>query len=210
MVLSLKQLGKAYQDEWIFRGIDLNLATPSTWAILGANGAGKSTLLRIMAGLSLPSMGQVLYESPDGSSVPAEEALTQATFTAPYLELPEELSLQALLRFHFSFRALLPGVDPDEIPSLLLLHDQRKQAVSEFSSGMKQRLKLGVAVLTHAPFVFLDEPLTNLDDAGVRWYHDLIEAHTANRCVVVASNRKEEYIFCEREIRVEEYKGDVY
>jgi ABC-type multidrug transport system ATPase subunit len=206
MVLSLNQLGKAYQDEWIFRGIDLQLAAPSSWAVLGPNGAGKSTLLRIMAGLSLPSTGSVSYTLADGRTLSTQEALSLCSFTAPYLELPEELSLASLLGFHFRFRRLLPALRTADLPRLLLLEGKSQQPVSRFSSGMKQRLKLGVAVLTDAPFVFLDEPLTNLDEAGVRWYRDLILTHTADRCVIVASNRPEEHDFCEREIRVADYK----
>jgi ABC-type multidrug transport system ATPase subunit len=60
-----------------------------------------------------------------------------------------------------------------------------------FSSGMQQRLKLGLAVLSDAPLLLLDEPTSHLDKAGQKWYHELLLGHIHQRTVVIATNEPE-------------------
>ena len=71
------------------------------------------------------------------------------------------------------------------------------KVISDFSSGMKQRLKLGLALMTVSDIVLLDEPLTNLDSAAKSWYHDLVEEFGNDKTLIVFSNmQEEEYNFC--------------
>lgn len=207
MELFLDRVGKSYDDESIFEEVSCHFPGVGATAILGPNGSGKSTLLRIIAGLGTPSRGRVFLQDPSGKQfLESDKLVEHCSFSAPYMELPEELTLKILLKFHFRFKSLLRGLEIQYLPELLKLKDQIDQPVHQFSSGMKQRLKLGLAVWTTAPFVLLDEPLTNLDAAGVDWYHDLIQNHTGDKHIIVASNRPDEYDFCNKVIRIEDYK----
>lgn len=78
--------------------------------------------------------------------------------------------------------------------------------ISQFSSGMKQRLKLGLALLSEVPVVLLDEPTSNLDRKGIEWYQDLIDKFGQNRILIVCSNEPREYEFCQQKIVLEDYK----
>lgn len=72
-----------------------------------------------------------------------------------------------------------------------------------FSSGMKQRVKLGLAILTDAPLLLLDEPVTALDAKSIQWYKDMINAYSMDRTILVFSNlREEEYGFCEKKFQL--------
>ena len=71
---------------------------------------------------------------------------------------------------------------------------------------MKQRVKLGLALLTDVQLVLLDEPLTNLDKAGSEWYYGLINQYGDDKIIVVGSNREDEYSFCKNHIDVLAFK----
>ena len=72
---------------------------------------------------------------------------------------------------------------------------------------MKQRVKLGLAILSDTPILLLDEPTSNLDSNAILWYQNLIQKNLENRITFVASNnQKDESFFCEREIKIEDYK----
>lgn len=203
MEIVIEDLGKRYRLDWVFRHLSLRIVTGDRLAILGVNGSGKSTLLRIMAGLTSPSEGACTYGQRTSATEPSWLLMT---FTAPYLELPEELTLEELVRHHTGFRALPEGIHRRDVPDLMGLAPFADRPVRQFSSGMKQRVRIGLAVLDQAPFLFLDEPLTNLDDHGKVWYYEMIRAHAGKKAVVVASNRTEEYPFCDRHIHMDDFK----
>ena len=80
------------------------------------------------------------------------------------------------------------------------------KTIRHFSSGMKQRVKLGLAFMSDVPVIFLDEPTTNLDVQGINWYLDHVVHHTQNQLVLLGSNVKQEYEFCENIISVSAFK----
>lgn len=207
MEISLEQIGKRYRGNWVFRGVDRCVHQAERLAVLGPNGSGKSTLLQIIAGLLLPSEGHLHLMRADGQRLSSEEHVQSISFTAPYLELPEELPLRVLLKHHFRFRSLISGLSLADLPTLWMLDREADVPVKYFSSGMKQRVKLGLALLTETPIVLLDEPLTNLDDRGREWYHDLIAHWAVDRTVIVASNREDEYVFCTSQLDIRNFSG---
>src|SRR5688572_533377 len=102
MRIELKQIGKKYNREWIFRDVDFVFEENSKTVILGPNGSGKSTLLQIISGILTPSKGELFY-TIHNKTIPVEEIFQYLSISAPYLELIEELTLQELIDFHFSF-----------------------------------------------------------------------------------------------------------
>ncbi len=202
MEISLDQIGKRFREHWIFRNLNLQLQTGDTLAILGPNGSGKSTLLQIIAGLLRPSAGSFQVTEKKAVKWSPEEYIANMSFTAPYLELPEELPLPELIKHHFRFRKLRPDIHLETLPAQWLLDGEQDRPIGEYSSGMKQRVKLGLALSTDSAVVLMDEPLTNLDDSGRDWYYDLINKYRHDRILVVASNRPEEYVFCERTLKM--------
>lgn len=205
MVISLDRIGKRFRSQWIFRHVTLELRSGDSLAILGPNGTGKSTFLQIMGGLLQPTEGQIRISGDQSSEMAGEDVIRQVSLSGPYLELPEELSLRELLGHHFRFRAIHPMLTLSELPSLWQLAQAADRPIKQYSSGMKQRVKLGLAICSSSPILLLDEPLTNLDDQGRDWYYELIKNYGQGRIQAIASNRTDETVFCGQFLHVQDY-----
>lgn len=199
MKISLEHVGKRFQRHWVFRDISHTFTAPGAYALLGPNGSGKSTLMRILAGMQTCRPGKISY-TLDGSNIPPDKLYTHISYCAPGMDIIEELTLRELLAFHFSFKRLLPGMTIDGILEQTGLERVADEPVDDYSSGMKQRVKLAQAFFSDTPVLLLDEPCTNLDEAGVSRYQTWIRDYTAGRLVIVASNDIREYAFCKERI----------
>ncbi len=205
MRIQLEQIGKKYNREWIFRGLSYTFQAGKKYAITGPNGAGKSTLLQTIAGSTVLSEGSIKY-SIAGQEILPENAFTSLSICAPYLTLIEEMTALEFLVFHQSFKCLMPGITPDTALEIIGLTTAANKQIRYFSSGMKQRIKLAQAIFSDVPVLFLDEPCTNLDETGYKLYQSLIQNYAAGKLVIVSSNDKAEYHFCEEVIDIKKYK----
>lgn len=203
--VQLEKASKRFQYEWIFKNLNLQLSQGDSLAITGGNGSGKSTLLKCLSGAVPITSGTIIFEA-DGKEITESDRYKSLSISAPYLELPEEFSLVELIDFHFKFKRPINQIQPRELIELLYLDQHITKPVSQFSSGMKQRLKLGLALFSDVPLILLDEPTSNLDKKGIAWYADLIKNHQNNRTLVVCSNEPREYEFCEQRLAMEDFK----
>lgn len=204
MNISLNNLGRRFNKEWIFQHIDYVFEDGGSYAILGPNGSGKSTLLSILMGSLTPSEGTITYQSL--KPIPVEEIYQHISFAAPYLDLVEEFSLRETIDFHFQFKRYQQGMDADAVLQLLGLNGAQDKALKHFSSGMKQRTKLALACCADTPVLILDEPTSNLDEQGVKWYHRLIEEFGRDKMIIIGSNQAHEYHFCKYQLLISDYK----
>jgi len=206
MTITLNGIGKKFSKEWIFRNLTERFETGSRTVITGRNGSGKSTLLQVIAGNIYPTEGTVSY-SLNGNTIPDTEIFRHLSVVAPYQKLIEEFTLKEMLNFHFSFKPIAGGFTIPAIIDLLAFTQAMTKPILHYSSGMKQRVKLVCALLSDTPLLLLDEPTTNLDSAGIDFYLQLIETHAKDRTILICSNMQlVESGFCEREIRIEEYR----
>ena len=205
MEIKLEHIGRRFNREWIFRGIDYTFADDNSYAVLGRNGSGKSTLLQIIAGSLTPSEGSLTY-SRTNSVLDIENIYRELSIAAPYLELIEELSLTELLEFHSRFKPFRDKLTTREIIGLLGFEKSKSKALKYFSSGMKQRTKLALAFCSETPVLLLDEPTANLDKQGFDWYLDFVGNFTSGRIVIVCSNQEHEYAFCQHHLNILDYK----
>ncbi len=208
MKISLERTGKRFLRHWVFKDISYAFTAPGSYALLGANGSGKSTLMRLIAAIQAPSAGKISYRHNDITVAP-EQIFSLISYCAPGMELVEELTLREFLNFHFAFKSIQPGITPDNIVEWTGLTEDAGKPIGEYSSGMKQRVKLAQAIFTDTPVLLLDEPCTNLDEAGVHQYQSWIEQYTENRLVIVASNDIREYTFCREHIHIGQYKNQI-
>jgi ABC-type multidrug transport system ATPase subunit len=206
MTITVDQVSKRFQQYWIFKNISFRFAAPGAYALLGLNGSGKSTLLRILAGMQAPSKGKVRFASKDGKDIEATDVFSSISFCAPGMELVEELTFRELLDFHFSFKRPVAGLNTETIIELCKLKDSANKPIADYSSGMKQRVKLAQAIFSDTPVLMLDEPCTNLDQQGVDQYRAWMEQYAKDRLVIVASNDEREFFFCKERIEIEKYK----
>jgi ABC-2 type transport system ATP-binding protein len=177
MFIALDHVSRWYGRRLALDDVSLKLE-PGRIGLLGPNGAGKSTLLKILLGLLPPSSGTgVVFDHPLGSLgngtslrravgyMPEADALVPGMRGADYVALAGELCgmprKQALRRAH-------------EVLTYLDLGEARYRKLEEYSTGMKQRLKLGQALVHDPPVLLLDEPTSGMDPAGRENMLDLL------------------------------------
>jgi ABC-type multidrug transport system ATPase subunit len=206
MQLSLQNIGKKYNQDWIFRKISMEFKHGEAYAILGSNGSGKSTLMQVISGKIIPSAGDIQYVH-HGKVIPVEDIFRYLTFSTPYQELIEEYTVPEMLSFHCQLKPLFHDIDGKEFLEVLAFPRIKNKQIRYFSSGMKQRVKLALAILSDVPMLLLDEPCANLDQQGMRWYNDLIVNYRHDRLIFVCSNHQaEETAFCSEQLSVNDYK----
>jgi ABC-type multidrug transport system ATPase subunit len=203
MQIKLNNAGKRYNRDWIFRNVNYVFSTGNKYAITGSNGSGKSTLLQVIAGSIIFNEGNIEYKNND-TLITEEEIYNYIAIATPYLELIEEMTTGEMLDFHSQFKPLTK--DPKEIIELIGLEKATNKQIRYFSSGMKQRLKLALAFFSDSSILLLDEPTTNLDSEGIQLYLKLISSYTGNKLVIISSNDKHEYDFCEEVISIADFK----
>ncbi len=205
--IQLNNIGKRFRYEWIFKSINHSFEKGQTYALLGPNGSGKSTLMKILSGHLTPSTGDIHFLN-NNKKIIADEVYPFISYSAPYIEVIEEMTLTEIIDFHSKFKPLSSGLKTSEIITLLGFKNAADKEVRFFSSGMKQRLKLALSICSNTPILLLDEPTTNLDAQGVAWYRDLISRFSdKNRLVIVASNIEHDYDFCAEKLDILDYKN---
>lgn len=197
MKIQLQNVGKKFRDVWVFQHLDFSFSHNQNYAILGANGSGKSTLMQVLAGLTLPSEGEVSY-SISGEVIEPSEVYKKIVYAAPYVQLFDQFNVEEMISVHMRFKKFYGNMTPDEVIERMMLTKHKTQPIEVFSSGMKQRLRLGLAIMSVSDVLLLDEPNTNLDEQGKNWYEALVKEFQENRTVIVSSNHQEkEYTFCD-------------
>lgn len=203
MKIVAENLGKRFNREWIFRHFSLTIEQGKTYAITGPNGSGKSTLSQVLWGQVPQTAGTLLYIDND-KPVPVTDVFRYISIATPYMDLIEEFTLDEAVAFHFKFKKPA-GVSVADVVARMELTHARDKKVAAFSSGMKQRLKLALAFYSDTPFLFLDEPTTNLDQTATAWYLANLEAQKS-RTILIASNQEHEYPPNSVKIDLSQYK----
>ncbi|MBC8066007.1 MAG: ABC transporter ATP-binding protein [Chlorobia bacterium] len=186
-MLTASNLGKRYGARWLFRGLEFDLGAGDCLAILGQNGSGKSTLLKTLASLVPPTEGKVTAPGNLGYS-----ALDMAVY--PALTAAEHLELTADLR----------GCEPrvDELLGRVGLQSAKDQQAHEFSTGMKARLKLAIAIQAKPEVLLLDEPGAGLDETGRKLIEEVVAGQLKTGAVILATNDPLERRFATLELEV--------
>lgn len=193
--IEIQGLGKAYNDRWLFRDLEITIPDNSVLAVQGPNGAGKTTLLAVLCGLIAASSGHVNVVL-DGRQVSKAERRMQLGLVSPDLKLYDGLSAVENLEFFCAVRGLpfsLPRAR--ELLEFVGLARRGREFLGNFSSGMKQRLKYACA-LWHRPHILvLDEPTIHLDEKGAELVEQIILEQRGRGIVVLATNEPAEIKF---------------
>ena len=199
--ISLHNASKRYNKDWIFKDLTYTFDMGNHYAFIGNNGSGKSTLLQCVAGYISLSKGTINWGDHDTNNI-----YKQISISAPYLELIEELTTIEQFKFHIQFKPLRKDISVEQIIELIGLKDSTNKQIRYFSSGMKQRLKLALAIFADTPILLLDEPCSNLDRDGYALYHMLIQKYALHKLIIVGSNDIQEFDYCKQHINLLDYK----
>lgn len=183
--LGCRNLYKSFRSQRVLDDLSLTVHPGRVYALLGRNGAGKSTAIKIMLGLLTADSGETfLLGRPLQRPALAEVG---ASIEGPALY--GHLSARDNLRVH----ARLMGIDEtrmSEVLELVGLADVGSKRARTFSTGMKARLALGIALLTDPAVLVLDEPQNGLDPEGIIELRHLIRAlAAAGRTILISSHQ---------------------
>lgn len=202
----VENITKRYLKNTLFTDVNFSINSGQSVAITGYNGTGKSTLLKIICGYVSPTSGRVDY-LVNGLNVIPEHLYRHISLAAPYMDLIDDFTLLDNIKYYNRFKNFYQNIGFDELIEIAFLQGAENKQVKHFSSGMKQRLKLSLAILSDVPFLFLDEPLSNLDKRGIEWYYSMIEKYIRQRILIICTNNfTEEASFCQQQICVEDYR----
>lgn len=152
--------------------------------------------------MSFPTEGEVGYKLND-EVVKGEDVYKHLVYAAPYADIFEQFTPDEILNIHRKFKSFYNNMSNAEIAERILLTKHLHQAIEVFSSGMKQRLKLAMAIFSKSDLLLLDEPLSNLDEKGRSWYQETMKEFQHGRTIIICSNhQKEEYTFCDHTINL--------
>lgn len=187
IVLETKNLTKMFGRQKAVDSVDITVYEGEVFGFLGPNGAGKTTTLGMALGLIHPTTGDVtvLGQRVTPNHVHALRqvgALLGAPAFVPYLSAWDNIELLS---------RLTPGVDKKRITEVLErvgLTDEARKKVSKYSTGMKQRVGLAMALVHRPRFVILDEPTNGLDPAGMREIRQLLRSLVENGTTVLLSS----------------------
>ena len=170
MLLRLRDISRFYGPRLILKGISFELCRKSVTLLAGPNGAGKSTLLKIMAGLTRPSSGDVVFrEEENNGHTPRIGYLGHQTFIYP------ELTAMENLRFWASLHSCpLADAELEAMLARVELISFAEEKAKIFSRGMAQRLNLARVFLLQPEILLLDEPGTGLDSRSTVILHQEI------------------------------------
>jgi len=184
--IELQNIGKKFGGKYIFRHLDRTFHSGDHVGIVGQNGSGKSTLVQIISGYLSASEGMVKY-----GEILSDQVWKHISLCSPAMGLYEDFTLLEHLQFTHGLKSFESDYLVSEIPRILQLEKHSNKELKYFSSGMKQRVKLGTALLSDVSCVFLDEPCAHLDKDAEKWFSEFVISTKKNKTVIVASNASE-------------------
>lgn len=197
---------KKFRKEWIFKKLRGTYSSGKSYALVGPNGTGKSTLLKILAQFSLPTHGKVEFFQTDGTSIPTDKAHQYIAFAAPYVDVIEEYTLNELIVFLQNLGFIAAELDLLSFEKYMELSPGKGKLIKNYSSGMRQKIKLACALLSPRPILCLDEPTSNLDEQAKKWFIAKL-SENRSKMIFIASNEALEIGLCDHQIAIVDFKN---
>ena len=190
MELVIERVGKRYdRNKWGLKDFSLKIG-PGVWGLLGPNGAGKSSLMRILATITRPSEGRVLWDGQDISAHPDHLRAVLGYLPQDFGVYPN-LNAQEFLRYMAAIKGLDRRTAERRIEELLLvvnLGEARRRPLGTYSGGMKQRIGIAQALLNDPRLLIVDEPTVGLDPEERVRFRNLLSDLSGNRVVILSTH----------------------
>ena len=187
MRIVVENLQKNFNNQLVFQNLSLEINANQKIAFVGPNGSGKSTALLCLAGFYQPSKGKVDFIN-NTSIIEEVQKFSYLSIASPYLELPENFSALEIFNFQSNLKPFRKDISQDFFFNIIKLTRSKNTPVKFFSSGMKQILKLGLAIFADTPILFLDEPCSNLDENNILIFNEIFKSYALNKTVLIGTN----------------------
>jgi ABC-2 type transport system ATP-binding protein len=192
--IETSRLTKRYRGRPVVRDFSFAVAPGEVYALVGPNGAGKTTIIRLVAGLAFPSSGTVRVLGLDPHEHPSVRRRLGAVVEAPAAFYPY-LTGRANLRLHGRLAGGVAEGRIGEVLSQMQLGAAADRKVGVYSLGMRQRLGVAAALLTHPDVLVLDEPASGMDPLSLHLVHGVLrEAAQAGTAVLLSTHHLDEVV----------------
>ena len=188
-MLALLDLSRRFGARMAVQGLHAQLEPGQVVGFLGPNGAGKTTTIKMIAGLLVPSSGQVLIDGIDAAREP-ERAKARLAYIPDRPYVPERLSARELLRYVAGLYGLEEGVVEERGMAELArfgLRGREDDLLGSYSHGMRQRVLLAAALMRTPRVLLVDEPMVGLDPQGMRLVKRVLREVADTGAVVLMS-----------------------
>lgn len=204
IALNVILLKKSFGPHTVFSDISFE-HTGYSLGIAGSNGSGKSTFLKCLSGLLRPTDGKVEWKKND-TALQKEAFQKTLGYAAPYINLYDELTCRENLAFLSKVRHEKYGGDHiDYWIQKVELNHVADQPFGKLSTGQQQRLRLASALFHEPEILLLDEPGSNLDEAGRSLIREIATTfQSPEKLLIIASNNPDELALCERVFSIEQ------
>ncbi|WP_069385315.1 ABC transporter ATP-binding protein [Cellulosimicrobium cellulans] len=161
--IRVRGVEKSFKDLHVLRGVDLDVAAGSIFALLGSNGAGKTTLVRIISTLLKADAGTAVVHGFDVATEPGD-VRRSISLTGQFAAVDEVLTGRENLVLVAKLRHLEdPAAVADDLLARFSLTDAGDRRAGTYSGGMRRRLDIAMSLIGDPPVIVLDEPTTGLD-----------------------------------------------
>jgi ABC-2 type transport system ATP-binding protein len=189
-MIEVQSLSRFYGSRCAVSDVSFSIAANEVVGFLGLNGAGKSTTLKVLAGLLLPSGGEVTIDGVDMSEAPIR-VRSQIGFLPEDPPLYTEMTVHEFLLFVGGLRGMSPTLVQSRMPSVLEkthLTDVEYRVIGELSHGYRKRVGIAQAIIHEPKLVILDEPISGLDPVQIVEMRQVIQGLRAESTVIVSSH----------------------
>ena len=186
-----ESLVKHYGDVHALQGVSFEVPTGTVLGLLGPNGAGKTTAVRILTTILQPTSGRAEVAGVDVIAHP-HEVRRRIGLAGQYAAVDENLTGNENLTLVGRLNHLATAAARERSVALLdqfNLSDAAHRPVRTYSGGMRRRLDLAAALVTHPPVLLLDEPTTGLDPASRQGLWDVIESLVSDGTTVLLTTQ---------------------
>lgn len=191
-------LSHRYQSKFLFQNLSFEVESGKMQMVRGRNGAGKTTLLKILSTGMEAVEGKLIFKQGP-VELDRSEIQKRVALVGPYLELPEELTLNELIHFQIQSAPHCGNLEGYlERINLFDMAEFASRYIHQYSTGMKQKARLILSLTENRDIWILDEAGSNLDPESHLKFWEFVEMRKANRMVIFASNDPSEFQFADQ------------
>ncbi|MGL5068003.1 MAG: ABC transporter ATP-binding protein [Sarcina sp.] len=182
-ILKVNKINKTYKRKRVLENIEFSIKEGEIVGLIGPNGAGKTTIMKIITGLLKADSGSITI---DGLALEKN----RVEYLSKFSSIIETPSLYEILSGYDNINFIrkinnIPKEKMDSILKFININENIYMKVKNYSLGMKQRLALGIALLTESQLLILDEPTNGLDPKGIIEFRNLLESLVIERKISV-------------------------
>lgn len=190
MMIELKNVTKKFDSNDVVKNVNLKFETGNIYGFYGRNGSGKSVLMKLIAGLYVPTEGEVLYDGKNYNNVlefpPSLRALIEKPNFFPDLTGYQNLELLAKIQNKIGKDEILKALE------IVNLKDEKDKKYSKYSLGMKQKLGIAQAIMENPEIILLDEPFNGIEEVTVTKLIEYFKTIKKDKIIIFSTHIRED------------------